>query len=97
MPSISSQAPRRRQDGRKRRIDGELLKRIAKLEALVKNVEGDSDEHGMTPRRIDDTPTGGVTEESSYVLVSNSHDRSRGNSNGTTGYQSQSPRLRLDR
>ncbi len=49
----------------------------------------------MTPRRIDDTPTGGVTEESSYFLVSNNHNQSRGNSNGATGYRSQSPQFGL--
>ena len=97
VPSIPSQAPRGRRGGRKRRTDGELLVRIAKLEGLVKNAEGNSDEHGMTPRRMNSTSTVSVREGPSQVVVSDSHDRSKGSSNGATGHQSQNPGLGLDR
>jgi hypothetical protein len=97
VPSITSQAPRGRQGGRKRKVDDELLERIAKLEGLVKNVGGDSDEHGMTPRRMNSTPAVGVREESSQYVVADSYDRSKESSIGTSGYRSDDPGSGLDR
>ena len=89
VPSIPSQAPRGRQGGRKRRPDGELLERIARLEALVENVGGDPDEQGTTPRRIDNTPPVAVREKPSQLSVSENLDRSKGSNNGATGHRSQ--------
>lgn len=97
MPSIPSQAPRGRQGGRKRRPDGELLDRIAKLEALIENVGGNSEEQRTTLRRMDSTPTVSMMEDSSQLAVSNNHDRSKGSSNGATGQRSPNPGSGLDR
>ena len=97
VPSIPSQAPRGRQGGRKRRPDGELLERIAKLEALIENVGGNSDGQETTPRRMNSPATFGVMEESSQLAVSDSHNRMKGSSDGATRHQSQSSELRLDR
>lgn len=97
VPSIPSQAPRGRQGGRKRRPDGELLERIAKLEALIENVGGNSDEQETTPWGKNSVPTAGLIGESSQLAVSGSHDRMKGSSNGATGHRIRSSELRLDR
>lgn len=39
--SLPSGAPRGRQGGRRRKIDNELLNRIARLESLVKSIDGE--------------------------------------------------------
>ena len=93
VPSIPSQAPRGRQGGRKRRSDGELLDRIAKLEALIENVGGNSDEQGTTPRRMNSTPAVSMMEDSSRLAGSNNHDRSKPSSNRATGHRSPNPGL----
>ncbi|MCJ1400147.1 hypothetical protein MMC11_003351 [Xylographa trunciseda] len=97
VPSIPSQAPRGRKGGRKRRTDNELLERIAKLEGLVKNVEGNLDEHGMAPRRTNYASSVGIEEELSQTVIPDGQDRSEGSSNGTTGYQSQNSVAGLNR
>ncbi len=56
VPSIRSQAPRGRQGGRKRKIDGELLERIAKLEALIETVGESYDVHETAPRPLNNNP-----------------------------------------
>lgn len=97
VPSAPSQAPRGRQGGRKRRTDGELLERIAKLEGLVNNVEGNSDEHGMTPRHIDRILPDGVKAGPQSVIESANHDRTKGDSSGANDVRGQNSGLRLDR
>ncbi|KAK3171571.1 hypothetical protein OEA41_003655 [Lepraria neglecta] len=62
-----------------------------------RNQYRNSDEHWMTPRRMNSTPTVGVREGSSQAVVSDSHDRSKGSSKGATGYRSHNPGLGLDR
>ncbi|KAL6716875.1 hypothetical protein ACLMJK_004787 [Lecanora helva] len=81
VPSAPSQAPRGRQGGRKRRTDGELLERIAKLEGLVKNVEGTT-EHGMTPHRRNTTTTEGLKGGVLHNANSLSQDRTNIINNG---------------
>ena len=97
VPTIPSKVPRGRQGGRKRRTDGELLERIAKLEALIENVGGDSDEQRTTPPRMNGTRPVGVTEGPSQATIPDNHGRSKGKSNGATGHRSQAPELGLDR
>ncbi|MCJ1435781.1 hypothetical protein MMC27_005156 [Xylographa pallens] len=75
----------------------ELLKRIAKLEGLVKSVEGNPDEHDTEPRRINRTPPVGVKEFSRRIVISNGHDGLKESSNGTTGCRSQNSGLGLNR
>ena len=97
VPSIPSKAPRGRQGGRKRRTDGELLERIAKLEALIENVGGDSDEQRRTPPSMNNIATVAVTERPPQATVSDGHERSKGSSNDANGHRSQIPGLGLDR
>ena len=89
VPSIPSQAPRGRQGGRKPRPDGELLERIAKLEALIEKAGGKSDDHGTTPRRTNSTPSVTVMKDSSQLAVSDNHDHSKGCNNEATGHRDQ--------
>ena len=97
VPSILSQAPRGRQGGRKRRTDRELLERIAKLEGLVKNVEGNSDEYETNPRRMNSMPPVHGKEGSLQDVVSDAYDQSNGSSNGATGIRNQTSGSGLDR
>ena len=97
VPSIPSQAPRGRQGGRKRRPDGELLERIAKLEALIEKAEGKSDNHGTMPPRTNSTPPVAVMKDSSQFTVSNNHDHSKGCNNEATGHRNQNVGLGFDR
>ena len=97
VPSIPSQAPRGRQGGRKRRLDGELLERIAKLETLIENAGNHIDEQGTTPRPMNTAPQCAVRGESSQLAVSDNHDRSKRSSNAATGHRSQNSRTGLDR
>ena len=89
VPSIPSQAPRGRQGGRKRRPDGELLERIAKLEELIEKAGGNSDDHGTTPMRTYSTPSVAVMKDSSQLAVSGNHDHSKRCDNGATGHRNQ--------
>ena len=97
VPSIPSQAPRGRQGGRKPRMNGELLERIAKLEALVENVGENSNEHGMTPQGMGSIPAAGVTKRSLQSIVSDGHNRSQGSSNKAAGPQRQTSGSGMDR
>ena len=98
VPLVPSRVPRGRKGGRKRRIDGELLERIAKLEALIEDaggdikgdMGGDSNKHGMSPLRMDYKSTVGVTETPSRANVSDIHDLSKGSSNGPASHKGQS-------
>jgi len=92
-----SHAPRGRQGGRKRRTDGELLERIAKLEGVLKNVKGNSDEHRTTPLSTESTPTVDVNEGSAQVVLPDSQERSKGGSSEAISHTSQNPGLGLDR
>lgn len=63
--SAFSSAPRGRQGGRPRKVDTELLDRIAKLENLVKNMEGDTSNPNTGVR-----PTAAQTRAVTYSLQS---------------------------
>lgn len=78
-------------------MDGELLERIAKLEALIENVGEKSDEHGTTIRHMNSDPAVGMTKQSSQFAVSDRHPRAKGSSNGATSHQSSKPGSGLDR
>ena len=77
VPSIPSRAPRGRQGGRKRKIDGELLERIAKLEALIEDVGGTTNLQGTT--RVDNGPMVDMIEGPSRASIeevkSHSHNK----------------------
>ena len=79
VPSIPSKAPRGRQGGRKRKMDGELLERLAKLETLVKTFEGDSNQHETA---MDHTFASDPREESLQNAFTDGHDPSKGAGNG---------------
>ena len=99
VPSIPSHAPRGRQGGRKRKTDGELLERIAKLEGFLRKVEGNSNEHKPTPL-TNSTPIVDLVEVSPQaVALDNSEnlDRSKGGSSEVISYTSQNLESGLDR
>ena len=70
IPSVPSQGPRGRKGGRKRRIDGELLERIAKLEGLLKNGGDGGDRLGVAPYHQNSAPTVVETDQPSQPTIS---------------------------
>lgn len=74
------------------------MQRIAKLEGLVKNVEGNSEGQGMTPERMDPSPILGVREDTSQMAIPDMHGPSKASSSGAgSGNGSRTPGLGLGR
>ena len=66
VPFIPSRAARGRQGGRKRkREEGELLERIAKLEGLVRTIEGNETPQGEQERATVDDTVGAINTDAS--------------------------------
>lgn len=96
VPFIPSHAPRGRQGGRKRKTDGELLERIAKLEGFLKQVEGNPNGNKLTPC-TNNTPTVDLGEDAPQAVVFDNSDRSKRASSEVISHTSQNPESGLDR
>lgn len=97
VPTIPSHAPRGRQGGRKRKTDGELLERIAKLEGFLQNFEGNSDQHGSTPRQLSKDSINDARSDLPQVATLNSQGVSRKGSSEATGHGSHDPGQGMER
>lgn len=97
VPSIPSHAPRGRQGGRKKRTDGELLERVAKLEGLLREVEGNPDGDKITSVHPNATAAVNLKGGSPQAVVLDSQDRSRGVCNVSTNHTTQDSESGLDR
>ena len=91
VPSVPSHAPRGRQGGRKRKADGELAKRIAKLEQLVHAVGEDSEKRSLMPPQSSGVKINDDKNDSSQAPRSGSYDAS------STGSRRQQSGGKLDR
>jgi len=87
MPIVRSKVPRGRQGGRKRKTDGELLERIAKLENLVKDIEGSPSAHGTTSQHVDSGLSSLSVRDGPAAGYSNGAGRSGAEKDGATTYQ----------
>ena len=97
VPSAPSQLPRGRNGGRKRRTDGELLERIAKLEGLVKNVGDFPDKRVMAQHRTNNGRIEYTKENLSQVVDPDKNDQAKESSSAVQKSRTSKPASGLDR